>query len=228
MGPQDFENEIKKGLIFARLTGFQRKGPYANMAGHDINYIALSGVLSMLGEAGGKPQPPSNLMGDFAGGSMICLLGILLALFERTRSRQGQIVEADMVTGSRYVSSFIMLASYLSHPAWGDIHGDGTDEKRGRNTLDGGAPWYGVYACKDGGYMSVGAIEPEFYKLLLEILRKVLPEAPEVTQHPSPRHSMIGIRGRNCKRYFTACFAQLRDPNGNDTSCAPTPAPFLC
>ncbi|KAI3489037.1 hypothetical protein L1887_46795 [Cichorium endivia] len=133
--------EIKKGLIFARLTGFQRTGPYAQMAGHDINYIALSGVLSMLGQAGGKPQPPSNLLGDFAGGSMICLLGILLALVERARSSQGQVVEADMVTGARYVSSFVLLSSYLSHPSWGAIHADGTDETRGSNTLDGGAPW---------------------------------------------------------------------------------------
>lgn len=209
LGPQDFEKEINKGLIFARLTGFQRTGPYANMAGHDINYIALSGVLSMLGQAGGKPQPPSNLLGDFAGGSMICLLGILMALVERSRSSQGQIVEADMVTGARYVSSFVLLSSYLSHPSWGAVHCDGTDETRGRNTLDGGAPWYGVYACKDGGYMSVGAIEPQFYSLLLDILRKVLPQPPQGTQHPSPKTQHDRETWPELQRYFTACFAQL-------------------
>ncbi|SPO26881.1 probable alpha-methylacyl-coa racemase [Ustilago trichophora] len=209
LGPQDFEKEINKGLIFARLTGFQRTGPYAQMAGHDINYIALSGVLSMLGNAGGKPQPPSNLLGDFAGGSMICLLGILLALVERSRSSQGQIVEADMVTGARYVSSFVLLSSYLSHPSWGAIHNDGTDESRGRNTLDGGAPWYGVYACKEGGYMSVGAIEPHFYQELLDILRKVLPQAPQGTQHPSASTQHDRDTWPDLQRYFTACFAQL-------------------
>ncbi|KAJ1023599.1 hypothetical protein NDA16_003216 [Ustilago loliicola] len=209
LGPQDFEKEISKGLIFARLTGFQRTGPYANMAGHDINYIALSGVLSMLGNAGGKPQPPSNLLGDFASGSMICLLGILLALVKRARSSQGQIVEADMVTGARYVSSFVLLSSYLSHPSWGAIHSDGLDETRGRNTLDGGAPWYGVYACKDGGYMSVGAIEPHFYQELLDILRKVLPEALQGTQHPSASTQHDRDTWPELQRYLTACFAQL-------------------
>lgn len=209
LGPQGFEQEINKGLVFARLTGFQRTGPYANMAGHDINYIALSGVLSMLGQAGGKPQPPSNLLGDFAGGSMICLLGILLALVERTRSSKGQVVEADMVTGSRYVSSFVLLSSYLSHPSWGAVHSDGTDETRGRNTLDGGAPWYSVYACKDGGYMSVGAIEPQFYQELLDILRKVLPQAPEGTRHPLAKTQHDRATWPELHRYLSACFAQL-------------------
>lgn len=125
------------------------------MAGHDINYIALSGLLSMLGPHGGPPQPPINLLGDFAGGSLVCLLGILMALLERSRSGKGQIVEADMVTGARYISSFLLLTSYLEHPQWGSVVNDGTDEKRGTGTLDGGAPWYGVYACKGGGWMSV-------------------------------------------------------------------------
>lgn len=86
---------------------------------------------------------------------MICLIGILLALLERSTSGRGQIVEADMVTGARYVSSFLLLSSYVAHPAWGPVLNDGTDGTRGRNTLDGGAPWYGVYRCKDGGWMSV-------------------------------------------------------------------------
>ncbi|SNX85378.1 probable alpha-methylacyl-coa racemase [Melanopsichium pennsylvanicum] len=208
LGPQDFEKEIKSGLVFSRLTGFQRTGPYANMAGHDINYIALSGVLSSLGTAGGKPQPPSNLLGDFAGGSMICLLGILLALVERNRSNQGQVVEADMVTGSRYVSSFTILSSYLSHPSWGAIHSDGTNESRGRNTLDGGAPWYGVYCCADGGWMSVGAIEPHFYAELLQILRKVLPTAPAGTSHPQTSTQHHRDTWPSLREYLTQCFAQ--------------------
>jgi alpha-methylacyl-CoA racemase len=86
---------------------------------------------------------------------LICVLGILLALLERSKSGKGQIVEADMVSGARYLSSFILLSSYLEHPSWGPVMGDGSNEKRGVNTLDGGAPWYGVYQTKDGGWMSV-------------------------------------------------------------------------
>jgi alpha-methylacyl-CoA racemase len=89
------------------------------------------------------------------GGSLICVIGILLALLERSTSGKGQTVEADMVTGARYASSFLLLSSYMEHPSWGPVLGDGTDAKRGVNTLDGGAPWYGVYKCKDGGWMSV-------------------------------------------------------------------------
>lgn len=108
-----------------------------------------------MGTANGPPQPPANLLGDFAGGSFICILGILLALLERAKSGKGQTVEADMVTGARYVSSFLLLSSYLEHPSWGPVLGDGTNAKRGANTLDGGAPWYGVYKTKDERWMSV-------------------------------------------------------------------------
>jgi alpha-methylacyl-CoA racemase len=112
-------------------------------------------ILQILGSANGAPQPPANLLGDFMGGSLICVLGILLALLERSKSGKGQVVEADMVTGARYASSFLLLSSYLSHPSWGSMLGDGTNEKRGVNPLDGGAPWYGVYQTKDAGWMSV-------------------------------------------------------------------------
>lgn len=209
LGPEDFKKELDKGLVFARLTGFQRSGPYAHMAGHDINYIALSGVLSMLGSAGGAPAPPSNILGDFAGGSMICLLGILIALLERAKSGKGQVVEADMVTGARYVSSFLLLSSYLSHPNWGPVLNDGTNASRGKNTLDGGAPWYGVYQCKDSGWISVGAIEPQFYKLLLEILRRVVPTPPKGTRHPSPKTQHDRALWPELRHYFAQCFAQL-------------------
>ncbi|EPQ31874.1 uncharacterized protein PFL1_00073 [Pseudozyma flocculosa PF-1] len=209
LGPQDLEKDIQRGLVLARLTGFQRVGPYANMAGHDINYIALSGVLSMLGKAGDAPEPPSNILGDFAGGSMICLLGILFALIERSRSGRGQVVEADMVTGARYASTFLLLTSYLSHPQYGAMLNDGTDATRGRNILDGGAPWYGVYKCQDGGWMSVGAIEPHFYKVFLDVLKKALPSAPAGTQHPSVKTQFDRNEWPQMQRYFAACFAQL-------------------
>jgi alpha-methylacyl-CoA racemase len=148
------------GLVYARLTGFQRQGPYANMAGHDINYIALSGVLSMLGQAGGPPQFPANLLADFAGGSLICLTGILMALLARGNQKsgnggKGQVVEADMVTGARYVATFQILMSYIRHPQWQLMFGKGDNATRGTGVLDGAAPWYGVYKTKDGLWMSV-------------------------------------------------------------------------
>ncbi|PWN53223.1 putative alpha-methylacyl-CoA racemase [Violaceomyces palustris] len=225
LGPEEFHGN--KGLIFARLTGFQREGPYANMAGHDINYIALSGVLSMLGSANGPPRPPSNLMADFAGGSLICLLGILMALVERSRSGKGQIVEADMVNGSRYASSFIFLSSYLSHPSWGPIHGDGRDETRGQNTLDGGAPWYGVYKCKQGGWMSLGAIETHFYAELLEILKNAHPEPPAGLRHPSVETQHDRATWNELRSYFESVFkTRTRDDwekrfVGTDACCVP-------
>lgn len=145
-------------LIIARLTGFRRDGKYAHMAGHDINYLAVSGVLSQLGRKDGPPYPPANLLADFAGGGLMCAFGILLALFERSQSGQGQVVENNMVDGSAYLASMLRygVKSFLG------------DKPRGHNLLDGGCPWYAVYECKDGGYMAVGALEPRFFKKLLD------------------------------------------------------------
>ncbi|KAK0539014.1 hypothetical protein OC835_001260 [Tilletia horrida] len=210
LGPKDVMEGPKgnKRLVFARLTGFQRQGPYANMAGHDINYIALSGLLSMLGRPGGAPEPPMNILGDFAGGSFICILGILLALFERTRSGLGQEVNADMVTGARYLSTFNLLSSYVSHPVWGTIFNDGTDKTRGTGILAGESPWYGVYRCQDGGWFSVGAIEPQFYRELLEKLRTALPTPPAPhTSHPEAKDQHNRKKWADLRAYFTHIFA---------------------
>ena len=144
-------------LIIARLTGFRRSGKYAQMAGHDINYLAVSGVLSQLGRAGQPPYPPANTLADFAGGGLMCALGILLALISRQQTGKGQIVQANMVDGSNYLGTFMRLAR--GTPIW--------DQLRGENVLDGGCPWYDVYECKNGGYMAVGALEPKFFELLL-------------------------------------------------------------
>jgi alpha-methylacyl-CoA racemase len=144
-------------LVYARLTGFGQDGPYASMAGHDINYIALSGALSLLGRRGENPLPPINLLGDFAGGGMLCALGIALALLERAQSGRGQVVDAAMVDGAAYLSTFIY--KFRNAGMWRD--------ERGTNLLDGGAPFYGTYRTKDGQFMSVGAIEPQFYAALL-------------------------------------------------------------
>jgi alpha-methylacyl-CoA racemase len=145
-------------LVYARLTGFGQDGPYASMAGHDVNYIALSGALSLLGRKGEKPLPPVNLLGDFAGGGMLCALGICLALLERSRSGTGQVVDAAMVDGAAYLSTF--LYKFRNAGMWRD--------ERGTNMLDTGAPFYDTYRTRDGHYMSVGAIEPQFYAALLK------------------------------------------------------------
>ena len=145
-------------LIVARLTGFRRSGKYAQMAGHDINYLAVNGVLSQLGLAGQPPYPPANILADFAGGGLMCALGILFALISRQQTGRGQIVEANMVDGSGYLATFMRLALHTS--LW--------DRPRGENVLDGGCPWYTVYECKDGRHMAVGALEPRFFKLLLD------------------------------------------------------------
>lgn len=146
------------GLVYARLTGWGQDGPYASMAGHDIDYIAISGALSLFGRPGDKPLPPINLLGDFAGGGMLCALGIVLALFERSRSGKGQVVDSAMVDGAAHLSSF--LFGFFRAGLW--------SKERGTNLLDTGAPFYDTYATADGEYMAVGAIEPQFYALLLE------------------------------------------------------------
>lgn len=145
-------------LIVARMTGFRRDGKYKDMAGHDINYLAVSGVLSMLGRAGDKPYPPGNILGDFAGGGAMCFLGIVLALIARASTGRGQVVEANMVDGSAYLATFPRLAR--QSPAWSG--------PRGQNLLDGGCPYYDTYETKDSGkYFAVGALEPQFYTALL-------------------------------------------------------------
>ncbi|KAL2758890.1 hypothetical protein ACRALDRAFT_1075273 [Sodiomyces alcalophilus JCM 7366] len=144
-------------LVVARLSGFRRDGKYRDMAGHDINYLAVSGVLSMLGRAADTPHPPANLLGDFAGGGAMCVLGILLALMARHATGTGQVVEANMVDGSAYLATMPRLATKT--PFWG--------APRGQNFLDGGCPWYDTYRTKDDAYVSVGALEPRFYDALL-------------------------------------------------------------
>ncbi|KAJ5450943.1 CoA-transferase family III [Penicillium cf. griseofulvum] len=149
-------------LIVARMTGFRRDGKYKDMAGHDINYLAVSGVLSMLGRANEKPYAPGNILGDFAGGGAVCFQGILLALISRSHTGRGQVVEANMVDGSAYLATFPRLAR--NTPAWA--------EPRGENLLDSGCPYYDTYETKDAGrYFAVGALEPQFYAAFKEKTR---------------------------------------------------------
>ncbi|XP_008833637.1 alpha-methylacyl-CoA racemase [Nannospalax galili] len=156
LGPETLLQENPK-LIYARLSGFGQSGRFSKVAGHDINYMALSGVLSKIGD-GEKPYPPLNLLADFCGGGLMCTLGIVLALFERTHSGKGQVIDASMVEGTAYLSSFLWKTQQLG--LW--------DQPRGQNLLDGGAPFYTTYRTADGEFMAVGAIEPKFYQLLIK------------------------------------------------------------
>jgi alpha-methylacyl-CoA racemase len=157
LGP-DVLQRINPRIIIGRMTGFRRDGKYKDMAGHDINYIAVSGALSMLGSAGQRPTPPINILGDFAGGGAILFQGILLALLAREKSGRGQVVEANMVDGSAYLTTFPRMGkktALFDHP-------------RGENMLDGGAPWYGTYETSDEKFMAVGCIEPQFFVAMLK------------------------------------------------------------
>jgi alpha-methylacyl-CoA racemase len=147
-------------LVYGRMTGWGQTGPLAQVAGHDLNYIALSGALAAIGAPGTPPPPPLNLIGDFGGGSLYLVTGILAALLERARSGLGQVVDAAIVDG---VSS--MMALFAGMVPAGVMSMD-----RERNLLGGAAPFYRCYACADGRYVSVGAIEPKFYAELLDRL----------------------------------------------------------
>ncbi len=144
-------------LVYGRMTGWGQDGPLAPTAGHDIDYIAISGALSLVGREGEAPVPPVNLIGDFGGGGMLLALGVLAALLERERSGVGQVVDAAMVDGSALITSFVYGARAVG--AWQD--------RRGVNLLDTGAPFYDTYRTADDGYVAVGALEPKFYAELL-------------------------------------------------------------
>lgn len=152
--------QLNPRLIYARLTGFRRDGKYSKMAGHDINYLSVSGTLALLGRKDSPPHPPINILGDFAGGGATLFQGILLALLSRERTGKGQVVEANMVDGASYLSTFNRFA--LKTPA-GSF-------PRGENLLDGGSPYYDTYATKDGRFVAVGALEPQFFSELVERL----------------------------------------------------------
>ena len=146
-------------LVYGRMTGWGQEGPYAPTAGHDINYIALAGVLGHLGRAGEKPTPPINLVGDFGGGGMFMAFGVVCALLEAQRSGRGQVVDAAMVDGAAVL--FMMMHAMKAMGMY--------TEERGTNLLDTGAHFYDTYECADGGYISVGSIEPQFYAELLRL-----------------------------------------------------------
>jgi len=144
-------------LIYGRMTGWGQTGPRADQAGHDIDYVALAGALHAIGERRGGPVPPLNLLGDFGGGALYLVVGVLAALLEARRSGRGQVVDCAIVDGVASLLTFVYAA--LAHGAWRD--------RRGSNLLDGGAPFYTTYACAGGGYVAVGALEPQFHAELI-------------------------------------------------------------
>src|SRR6188472_2183195 len=135
------------------MTGWGQDGPLAQAAGHDLNYISVAGALFGMGQTPDRPQFPANLVGDFGGGSTYLVIGLLAALLEARTSGAGQVVDAAIVDGAAHLSTFVH--AFMAAGAWRD--------ERGVNMLDTGAPWYDVYETADGGYMAVGAIEPQFY-----------------------------------------------------------------
>jgi alpha-methylacyl-CoA racemase len=152
LGPADCHAR-HPGLVYGRMTGFGQQGPLAQAAGHDLNYIALSGMLHAIGPAAGAPVPPLNLVGDYGGGALYLAFGLLAALFERQRSGRGQVVDAAMVDGAASLGSiFYGLAAMGQWSA-----------ERGANLLDGGAPFYATYETADGRWVSLAALEPKFF-----------------------------------------------------------------
>ncbi|BCR90939.1 CaiB/BaiF CoA transferase family protein [Aspergillus chevalieri] len=196
-------------LIIARMTGFRRDGKYKDMAGHDINYIAVSGVLSMLGRANEQPYAPGNLLGDFAGGGAMCFIGILLALLSRVHTGRGQVVEANMVDGSAYLAAMPRLTRKT--PLW--------SQPRGQNLLDGGCPYYDTYETKDSGkYFAVGALEPQFYAALLRGLgftKDQLPPREDKTNWPVLRDAFATRFKQKTRQEWEAVF------DGTDACATP-------
>lgn len=152
LGPEVLLKENSR-LIYARLTGYGQNSFCKGMAGHDINYVAMSGILSLLRKDNHPPMPPINLLADFVGGSLICALGIVLALFERNKSGNGQVIDNSMTEGVSYIATWLFKSRNL--PIW--------TGKPGNNILDGGCAFYNTYETKDGKFMAVGALEPQFY-----------------------------------------------------------------
>jgi alpha-methylacyl-CoA racemase len=167
LGPDDLESQVA-GLIYTRITGWGRNGVYAGKSGHDLNYVALSGALACIGPSDNPPPPVLNLLGDSAGG-MLAAIGVLAALVERAKSGRGQTVDVAMLDAATS-----LMASVYGKIAAGTWHAE-----RGANFIDGGAPFYGVYETADHRYVSVGAIEPIFYRRLLSALGLMAEDMPQ-------------------------------------------------
>jgi alpha-methylacyl-CoA racemase len=207
LGPETMLARNPK-LVYGRMTGWGQFGPLKEAAGHDINYIALTGALHAIG-ATDKPVPPLNLVGDYGGGAMFLIAGVLAALLHSRATGQGQVVDAAMTDG----------AAYLMTLFYGMLAGNRWIDQRNANSIDGGAPYYDTYQCSDGRWISVGSIEPQFYALLLEksCAADVLPQPQlERTSWPEMKQTFAGIfRTKTCDEWCAVmedtdvCFAPV-------------------
>jgi len=196
-------------LVYGRMTGWGQEGPYAQMAGHDINYISLAGALAHIGRAGEAPVPPLNLVGDFGGGGMLLAFGIACGLVDAKLSGQGQVVDAAMVDGSA-----TLMAMFA-----GMFHSGAAKPERGVNMLDTGAPFYDVYETADGGYVSLGSIEPQFYAELLRLSglgeQPDLPAQLDQSQWPAMKQRVAAIMRSKTRDEWCAIM------DGSDVCFAP-------
>lgn len=174
LGPRDCHAHNPK-LVYGRMTGWGQEGPLAQAPGHDLNFIALTGVLHSIGERGGPPVPPLNLVGDLGGGALYLVVGLLSGILEARSSGLGQVVDAAMVDGS--ASLMTLIYGMRAAGRWSD--------DRGSNRLDSGAPWYGVYETQDGRYIALASNEPRFYRVTVELMGLKVSELPD--QHDRTR-----------------------------------------
>lgn len=211
-GPEELA-KANPGLIYGRMTGWGQSGPLASTAGHDINYIAVAGVLDLVGRPGQPPVPPANIVGDFAGGGMLLALGVLAALHERATSGRGQVVDAAMVDGAALYTAFMH-----------GMHAQGLwNEPRGENTLDGAAPFYDSYECADGKFVAVGCVELPFYAQLLATLGiddDELPFQLDRTGWPQLKAVLAAAFKERTRDEWTEVFA------GSDACVSPVLSPW--
>ncbi|MET8896155.1 CaiB/BaiF CoA transferase family protein [Streptomyces albogriseolus] len=206
VGPEDCRARNPR-LVYGRMTGWGQDGPLADRAGHDIGYIAVTGALGMTGEPGRPPVAPANLLGDYAGGSLYLVVGVLAALHHARATGAGQVVDAAIVDGTAHLTS--MIHGMLAAGVWQD--------RRGANLLDGGCPYYGTYRTADGGHMAVGALEPRFYAEFLRLLdlTGLTGAHADVTRWPELRTRVAERFASRTRDAWTAVF------EGTDACVAP-------
>jgi alpha-methylacyl-CoA racemase len=200
IGPEECRSRNPR-LVYGRMTGWGQTGPLAARAGHDVDYLALSGALHAIGPEGGPPVIPLNLIGDFGGGGMMLAFGLVAALLERERSGLGQVIDAAMVEGVGLLTT--MFHGLLAVGRW--------SEARGANLLDGGAPFYDVYETADGRFVAVGALEPQFYDELLVGLGLdpgALPDRMDRPRWPELRHRLAEAFASRTRDEWEEVFAQ--------------------
>ena len=205
LGPDDCFARNPR-LVYGRMTGWGQDGPLAQTAGHDVNYISVAGALHPIGRAGGPPQIPLNLVGDFGGGSLYLVAGVLAAVIEARTSGRGQMVDAAIVDGAAHLMSMMMTMSQAG--SWSD--------DRGTNLLDTGAPFYDVYETADGRHMSVGGLEPQFYAAMTDILGLVdPPDRYDISSWPALRTRLAEKFLEKTQEEWTEVF------DGSDACVAP-------